>query len=201
MGKVIAGREGPVLGISSSIDLFEKLKYESARLQNGWHPYDAFNFLVTAWHLFHDWTRSDNSQALCRQKRNKDKLPPSMNLVLDVVRDLVNGSKHFQLDPGSASKRRVVEVHAGNEVGWYEYFFHEDIAGVTVEDHWYFSIRTLNNFVIRYFEWVFDDSSPVRDFPKDLDEAISYCNIANRKGGSKPELYLKGMKVRGEKEK
>jgi hypothetical protein len=51
----------------------------------------------------------------------------------------------------------------------------------------------LNNLVVRYFEWVFDDSSPVKDFPEDIQEAILYCNIADRKSGPSPELWLKGI--------
>lgn len=193
MGKVIAGRDGPVLGISSSVAMFEKLKYESSRLQVGWHPYDAFNFLLTAWHLFEDWTKSDDPRALCRMKRQRRRLPPPMNLALDVVRDLVNGSKHFQLTPDAAAKRRVGEVHAGDEVGFYEYFFHENLPAVTVENHWYFSIRVLNNLMMRYFEWTFDDSTPVEDFPGELLDAILYCNIANRCGGPSPAIWLLGI--------
>jgi hypothetical protein len=193
MGKLISGRNGPVLGIESSHDMYEKLKHDSLRLQKKWHPYDAFNFLVTAWHLFEDWTLSDDSRALCRLKRHRRRIPSSMNLVLDVVRDLVNGSKHFQLTKEAADKRRVGEVYTGNEVGYYEYFFHEDLPAVTVEDHWYFSIRVLNNLVIRYFEWVFDDSCPVKDFPDELEEAILYCNIANQKSGPSPKVWLLGI--------
>lgn len=200
MGKKMLDKDGPVLGISSSLDMYEKLKHESIRLQQEWHPYDAFNFLVTAWHLFEDWTNSDDPKALSRSKRHRKKLPTDMNLVLDTVRDLVNGSKHFQLNPEAANKRIVNEVHTGNEVGWYSYFFHEHILAVTVKDHWYFSVRILNNVVVRYFEWVFDDSSPVKDFPDELLEAIKYCNIANRKGGSPPGLWLKGIEnARGRK--
>lgn len=193
MGKVIADREGPVFGIDSSVAMFEKLKYESSRLQKRWHPYDAFNFLVTAWHLFEDWTKSDAPSALCRMKRQRRRLPDDMNFTLDIVRDLVNGSKHFQLTPDAAAKRRVGEVHTGDEVGWYEYHYHEDLPGVTVEDHWYFSIRVLHNLMMRYFEWVFDDSTPVKDFPCDLLDAILYCNIAKRPGGTSPAIWLLGI--------
>ncbi len=105
MSKAIAGNDGPVLGIESSLDMFEKLKFESLRLQLGWHPYDAFNFLVTAWHLFEDWPNSDDSRALCRMKRQRTRLPREINFVLDVVRDLVNGSKHFYLKTSAAKKR------------------------------------------------------------------------------------------------
>ena len=190
MGKVIAARDGPVFGIDSSAAMFEKLKHESSRLKQGWHPYDAFNFLVTAWHLFEDWTKSDDTRALCRMKRQRRRLPSSMNFILDIVRDLVNGSKHFQLTPDAAAKRRVGEVLTGEEVGFYEYCFHENLPAVTVEDHWYFSIRVLNNIMVRYFEWVFDDSTAVEDFPCDLLKAIQYCDIANRGGGPSPAIWL-----------
>ncbi len=193
MGKKITAREGPVLGIDSSAGMFEKLKHESSRLRQGWHPYDAFNFLVTAWHLFEDWPKSDDARALCRMKRQRQRLPLPMNFVLDVVRDLVNGSKHFHLTPNAAAKRRVDEVHTGEEVDFYEYLFHENLPGVTVEDHWYFSIRVLHNVMVRYFDWTFDDSIPVEDFPSELLEAILYCDIANRNEGSAPAVWLLGI--------
>ncbi len=195
MGKVLEGREGAVLGISSSDDMHAKLKFESARLKIKWHPYDAFNFLVTAWHLFEDWPKSDATSALCRIKRNRSRLPTQMNLVLSVVRDLVNGSKHFQLKPDAASKRRVGEVHTGEEVGFYEYLFHEDLPAVTVDHHWYFSIRVLHNIVISYFNWVFDDNIAHDDFPRDLLDAINYCNIPNRGGGPSPAIWM--MEIQG----
>ena len=125
-------------------------------------------------------------------KRQKARLPEPMILILDVVRDLVNGSKHFELDPGSASRRRVGEVHTGEEVGEYEFFFHEEIPAVTVEEHWYFSIRVLRNLLIRYFEWTFDDSTPVANFPAELLDAIFYCNIPARKGPT-PAIWLLGI--------
>jgi len=193
MSKIIDGREGPVFGIKSSADMFEKLKYESSRLQQGWHPYDAFNFLVTAWHLFEDWPKSDEPRALCRMKRQRSRLPSSMCFTLDVLRDLVNGSKHFQLNPDSVKKRRVTEVHTGKEVGLYELLFHEDLPAVTVDPNWYFSIRVLHNLTLRYFEWVFDDLTPVKEFPPDLLEAILYCDVANRGSGVSPAIWLLGI--------
>jgi len=172
--------------------MFDKLQFESSRLELGWNPYDAFNFLVTGWHLFEDWVKSEDPRALSRMKRQRKRLPEPMNLVLDVVRDLVNGSKHFELNPDAASKRRVCEVHTGEEVGFYEYFFHEEIPAVTVDVHWYFSIRVLRNLLIRYFEWVFDDSVPIAEFPRELLDAISYCNIATRSGPT-PAIWLIGI--------
>lgn len=189
MSKLISGRAGPVLGIESSIGMHQKLKYESSRLKDGWHPYDAFNFLVTAWHLFEDWTKSDYPAAQCRMKRQRRRLPTTMNLVLDVVRDLVNGSKHFELNSNATGKRRIGAVHSGEEVGFYEYLFHENLPAVTVDNNWYFSIRVLHNILMRYFEWVFDDAVLHDQFPIDLVDALEYCNILNR-GSSTPEVWL-----------
>ena len=81
----------------------------------------------------------------------------------------------------------------GDEVGHYEYYFHEDIPAVTVEENWYFSIRVLNNLVITYFEWTFNDSKQVVDFPDELLDAILYCNIAQRRSGESPFIWLQGI--------
>lgn len=194
MGKKLQDRDGPVFGISNSADLFEKLKRDSLNLCTDWNPYDAFNFLITAWHLHHDWVKSDHPNALSRIKRRKVNLPKEMNLVLDIIKDLGNGSKHFKLDPEPASKRQVSEVHTGSEVGWYEYFFHENLPAVTANGNWYFSIRVLHNIVMRYFYWVFDDTSDSKNFPNEIIEAISFCNIANRKSGATPEICLLNLK-------
>lgn len=194
MGKMITGNEGPILGIFSSRDMFKKLKFESASLKNDWkNPYVTFNFLVTAWHLATDWTFSDASNALCRMKRQRRRLPALMNLVLDVVRDIVNGSKHFHLKPDAVSKRRVTEVHTGEEMGFYEWLFHEHIPAVTVDGHWYFSTRILHNIVMRYFEWVFDDEAPLKQFPDELLDAIDYCHVGGRHGKSAPAIWLVGI--------
>ena len=163
--------------------MFEKLKFESLRLQKDWHnSYNTFNFLVTAWHLYHDWRASDHADTPSRIKRHFNQLPSEMQFVLDIVRDLVNGSKHFRLDTKAANKRRITETHTGKEVGWYKFFFHEKLPGVTVETNWYFSIRVLHNLVMKYFEWAFDETKLAKDFPIDLLEAILYCNIAKRTG-------------------
>lgn len=195
LSKQLDGREGPTFGLNSSRDLYEKLKHDSVRLSEGWHPYAAFDFLVTAWHLHHDWPKSDDSRDTARHKRRESKLPQEMILVLRAIQDLVNGSKHFQLDPQAAEKRRVQAVHTGKESSWYSYFFHENLPGVTVDTHWYFTIRVLHNLTMAYFDWVFEDAIPASDFPEELLAAIRYCNIAERKGGPSPTIWLKGIKT------
>ncbi len=184
MGKTITGNTGPTLGIETSADMYNKLKFESARLQKtGWNSaYDTFNFIVTAWHLYNDWTKSKDSSSLSKSKRNPNKLPESMLLVLSSVKDLCNGSKHLTLTPEAARKRQVNEVHTGEIQSWLAWFTQERIPGISVDVNWYFSIRVLHNIVMHYFEWVFDDEKPLKSFPPELSEAIIHCNLSQRNG-------------------
>ncbi len=116
-------------------------------------------------------------------------MPSEMNFVLNILQDLANSSKHVRLDRDSARKRKVDTVHDGNEVGFFEFFFHEDIPGISAGNS-YFSIRVLRNIVVRYFEWVFDDSAAVKDFPAEIIEAIQYCDASGQKSGPSPALWL-----------
>jgi hypothetical protein len=187
MGKIITGNQGPTLGISSSKDMFEKLKYESEHLKEDWkNSYVIFNFLVTAWHLFHDWPKSEEPLNPSRIKRQKTQLPSGMLLVLDIARDLTNGSKHFTLD----YKPQIEKIHDGREASYYSFFFHEDIPAVTAKTNWYFSIRVLHNILLHYFIWVFDDTIPAKNFPNEISEAILYCNIPQRPRGASPKIWL-----------
>lgn len=123
-------------------------------------------------------------------KRQARRLPSEMILVLEVVRDLVNGSKHFQLNPKAAGSRKITEIHTGDEVGFYEYLFQENLPGVTLDNGWYYSIRILRNLLVGYFDWVFDDSVSVENFPDELLDALQYCNIPNRRAGPSPRIWL-----------
>lgn len=189
MGKLLVGNDGPTLGITTSRDMFNKLKYDSQLLDNDLqNTYNAFNFVVTAWHLFNDWPKCEDKLNSSRIKRQETQIPQEMLLVLNVVRDLCNGSKHFILTNEAARKRVVGEVLTGREIGAYEYFFHETTPAVNTKDGFYLPIRVLNNIVISYFEWVFDDSIPVSKFPSEIIDAIKFCNIAKRTGPP-PEIW------------
>lgn len=189
MGKKLSGRDGATLGFVSSTDYYRKLLRDAEGLRGSWDAHDATDFLITSWHLFQDWSKSDPKTSLSRSKRNRAKLPAQMNLVLDITRDLVNGSKHFQLDQSSADKRKISEVHDGLEANWFSYFFHENVPAVTVEGGWYFSVRVLHNILLAYYHWVFDDNQPLQNFPVEILEAIDYCNIQTRKTGSVPRIW------------
>ncbi len=193
MGRKLHGKTGATLGLLSSNDYYNKFLRESEILKEEWNALDATNFLITAWHLFNDWIKSESKRTLTRTKRNRSNLPSQMNLVLDVTRDLVNGSKHFELDSRSVQNRKVTEVHDGLEAGWFSYFFHENIAGVSLEGGWYFSVRVLHNILVTYYEWVFDDSQLPKEFPKELLEAINYCNVKNRDKMPVPFIWAKHL--------
>lgn len=188
MDKGLTGRDGAVLGIDSCTDLYEKLKFEGERLGQEWHPYDAFNFVVTAWHLYNDWLPKDRTEKpkLTGKKTAREKLPQEMILVLDVLRDIANSSKHLQLELGSAEKRQVSETHNGEIDNHYSYFHHEGIPGVTTEGDYYFSIRKLRNICLAYFAWVFDDRLSASPFPGELLWDIWRCAAKNRVEGVLP---------------
>lgn len=195
MKKQLLDREGPVLRIASSKELYDKLKAEGDRLEGQWHAYDAFNFVVTAWHLYQDWLPGDRRSrpSLAAKKMDQRKLPKEMVLVLHALRDLANGSKHLQLKRESSESRVVSATHSGAIGDWWAYFFQERIPGVTVEDTYYFSIRKLRNIVLSYFDWVFDDSKSAALFPGDLLWIIWRCAPKNRdKAAIPPEGSIVG---------
>jgi hypothetical protein len=188
MDKKLSGLDGPVLQIATCMDLLEKLREDGRRLEGTWHPYDAFNFVVTAWHLQNDWLsqRGAPKPMLAAEKHLPKRLPPEMRLVLDVLRDLANGSKHQTLEQTAADKRVVAQLDSGRTAGYYSYYFRERMIGVTTTGGYIFSIRKLRNFSLAYFDWVFDDTRPVRPFPGELIWGIWRCNPANRVASAVP---------------
>ncbi|WOP16857.1 hypothetical protein [Ottowia sp. SB7-C50] len=192
MSKTISGRDGPTFGLENSLDVYNKLTFEAQRLRASWHPYDATNFLITAWHLVNpnDWPKSDPDFSVSRGKRDIAQLPIEMQRVLCVARDIANGSKHFQLKENSAKLRQVETVHSGHEVGWYQFFFMDRMPGVTVDEFWYFSVRALCNILMKYFEWVFDDELTPESFPEEIIRAIKYCHIPTRSTVSPPPSWI-----------
>lgn len=188
MDKKLSGRDGPVLQLATCMDLLDKLRKDGERLEGTWHPHDAFNFVVTAWHLQNDWLsqRAAPKPTLAAEKHLARRLPAEMKLVLDVLRDLANGSKHQTLEPDAARRRVISQVQSGQIADWYSWFFHENIPGVTTESGHYFSIRKLRNFTLAYFDWVFDDTKPVTPFPGELIWQIWRSNPANGDAAAVP---------------
>lgn len=187
---MITSESNHILGLSGCRDLFQKLTIEGQELGPNWNPYDCFNFVITAWHLYKDWIKADRLQAprLALNKIEKARTPAEMQLVLDALGDVANASKHVAPKTKNQSPKVVTATHGQLEPDFYSWFFHEDMPGVTVENR-YFSIRVLRNILLRYFSWVFDDSTSVEEFPAEILEAIAYCEVGTR-SGTGPPLWL-----------
>lgn len=185
MARTLAVGKGAVLGLSSSRDLYAKLQSDSARLTTDWGVYACFDFAVTAWHLQDDWVLSDPPKSPCRIKRGQTQRPKEMQLALDVIHDLANGSKHFHLDRRGQASRTITATRERKEAGWWPYLWHEDMPGVSVGSY-EFSIRVLRNIIMAYFDWVFDDATPVTAFPTQIKLTVQYCDISSRKAPFEP---------------
>lgn len=85
--------------------MYEKLKWEAQRLEDGWSVYDSFNFVVTAHHLYHDWIKNCGSP---EEKAKKCSLPEPAKMILQSIVDLSNGNKHWKLTNKETLERQVV---------------------------------------------------------------------------------------------
>lgn len=161
------------VGLGNCLDLYEKLKFESKRLQSNWHYYDFWNFAVTAWHLHYDWLDKDSHQRPVYSTRKKNHIPPNMCLVLNAVCDVANGSKHFYLRGKTEAKRVVGETHPPEIRDFQEWLYDEPISGITIESC-YINLRELDLIIMGYFEWVFDDAISIDSFPRNINELLNY---------------------------
>lgn len=149
-------------GLSTSCDLFAKLKYDAELLLKN-HPeteeglrleeYEAFNFFVTAWHLHKDWLGSDFMIKPVHSISKIETAHPHLREIRHAIRDIANGSKHFALN--EAAK---VSVGAREISSFYSYFFGPQYAIDTKSFH--FLMYELVGIVMDYFEWIFDDEVP-----------------------------------------
>ncbi len=83
-------------GFNTPRDLLEKLKRESARLEQKANGDNLFNFVTTAWHLGADWLRK--GPAKLSPTMEVDRLILVKNPLLQICRDINNASKHFTLN-------------------------------------------------------------------------------------------------------
>lgn len=149
-------------GLSTAYDLFGKLKHDRDLLlrqrrenkeEQQLEEYEAFNFFVTAWHLHHDWLRSDTIE---KPKHSAYKISiahTQLKEVRQAIRGIANGSKHFSLH-----EPPKVTVGPREISSYYSYFFGPQYAVDTKSFH--FLMYELVGIVMEYFEWIFDDESP-----------------------------------------
>ncbi|MCZ7625755.1 MAG: hypothetical protein M5R38_07855 [Candidatus Methylomirabilis sp.] len=95
--------------LTSPVDLFEKLRREAARLDQGVSADNVFNFAVTAWHLY-EWLKKKPGTWAPEQEADLDTIRKSE--YLQICRDIANASKHYSLTYTPTAKD-IVHVPGG----------------------------------------------------------------------------------------
>ncbi|MDP2143847.1 MAG: hypothetical protein Q8J80_06910 [Gallionella sp.] len=159
-------------GLETCLDMYEKLQWESQRLECGWSVYDTFNFVVTVNHLYVDWIRDCGSQ---EAKDKKAALPEFALLVMQAVVDLSNGAKHWQMTKDHSLKNQVITKAPERGINdWHAYFISGPMLYVEFGDY-KLSMRELRDQVLGYFKWIFVDGDS--DFPKTLQSQFEKCRV------------------------
>lgn len=186
MDRKLQALDGAYLGSSLLGDRHAYVKHLGAGLEPAFNDLDGETFVMWTWHLINDWIRNsdDPHHRLMRTKTSSRTLPEEARHFLDVLRDISNGSKHFSMKAAKAERRAVSKVHSGLTPGWYQFFFHERIPGITTELNYYFSLRMLRELSLEYLEWVFDDTIAAKPFPGELHWKIWICCVPHRNPGA-----------------
>lgn len=161
-------------GINNCRDLYDKLKFEHGRLKETMYKekYDVFNFIVTAYHLHDDWLNKDEEMRPKLANNKRGKAPREMIQITQAIKDLANGNKHMVLDKKSTEKMVVDTVHPPEiRSSYYSWFFGPHI-GISIGTT-YYSLPTLVDLIMSYFNWIFDDSIPADEFPANITESLT----------------------------
>lgn len=162
-------------GLETCQNMFDKLKWEAHRLEDGWNVYDTFNFVVTANHLYIDWIRDCGSQ---EAKKKKDLLPKLAKMVMQTIIDLSNGGKHWRMTNERSLSRQVITIAPERGINdWHAYFIAGSMVYVEFDDY-KLSMRQLRDLVLGYFQWVFEDEDVV--FPEELQDQLEACRIRRK---------------------
>jgi hypothetical protein len=163
----------PRLPLNNAEELFEKLKWEEARLLDGWGIYDSFNFVVTAYHLYYDWIKCGKAATQSQSDRAKSLTQEPLDL-FQAVADLANGSKHFILDHKGAKDRQVVtEVTDLTCAGWDSYIF-GDMVHIKFGIY-FLSMSEMSALVMKYLEWIIEGGSDKP--PIELSQSLAAMRI------------------------
>lgn len=156
-------------GLNDVKDLFEKLKFEGDRVSNNkHHPYDCFNFFVTALHLHNDWLKhSPNKRFELARKKNNNIKNIQMQNILDALKSIGNGTKHFILDTNKRKKSKVKSVSIPKIDSYYSLFSGVKQSSINIEGILH-TMQEFKGLIISFFEWVFDDSIPLDKFPTEI---------------------------------
>jgi hypothetical protein len=112
---------------------------------------ECFNFSVTAWHLYHDWIKKDlNLSQLAKSKHEGSKL--AMDPMMHALEVLANSNKHIKANKNQS----VVGTKYTEVTDWYT-FFKADFPTI-ITDTAEYPLWKIQEILIEYFEWVFDES-------------------------------------------
>lgn len=152
------------LALDTAEDMFDKLKWEEARLDESWDVYDSFNFIVTAHHLYVDWLRPDSATA--SQIARKDALPEEAKDVFRAVIDVSNGSKHWKMTNKRSLDAQVIVSMDRPVIGcYYAYFANKPMAYFRFKGY-ELSMAELSGFVMSYCDWILNGEG--QPFPAEL---------------------------------
>ncbi|MEC9364945.1 MAG: hypothetical protein VYC42_17130 [Pseudomonadota bacterium] len=158
----------PRLGLHTCEDLLEKLRWELHQLEKQWdNQFLAFNFAITANHLYADWIKSAGDQA---QRRRVNQLPDVGKKLFAVWRDVANASKHWELDQKSRTKQVVSEVSQPQISDWYAYLIAGPVLYLTVEGAKP-SLPELTGVTLKCLEWILEAKD--QEFPLDLEKTMN----------------------------
>ncbi len=99
--------------------------------------------------------------------------PEDMKEVINIARDIANGSKHFKLDAPSEEKRVVTEVHPAEIRDWHSYFFGPKPTISATKS--YYSVADLSYLITEYFKWIFNDSESAKHIPESIEKHLDRC--------------------------
>ncbi len=158
----------PRLGLHTCEDLLEKLRWEHGLLEKQWDSqFLAFNFAITANHLYADWIKSAGNQA---QRSRVNQLPGIGKKLFTVWRDVANASKHWKLDKKNRERQVVSEVSQPQIGDWYAYFIAGPVLYLTVEGAKP-SLPELAEVTLKCFEWILESKD--QDFPLELEKTMN----------------------------
>jgi hypothetical protein len=156
-------------GFNSAYDVFEKLKRDAEKLRESPLSKDeCFNFVITAWHLHHDWMKKDvNLSQLAIAKHEKSKsVMKSMMHALEVV---ANASKHIT----ARNNKNVKDTKLVEQLDYYSYYKSSFFPAI-ITDKAEYTLWKLQQIMVAYFEWIFDESETNADeMPGPLSELIN----------------------------
>jgi hypothetical protein len=162
------------LQLENADDLFSKLQWERARLEEGWSVYDSFNFVVTAHHLYVDWLKIENG-ATKESVAKKAQLPDDIKIVFQAAIDLSNGSKHWKLTNKRSLENQVVTNVEGPVIGdWWAYCFGGPMVYIDF-DGYSTSMMEFSELIVGSLAWIFDKSDT--PFPAKLTEWLARLKL------------------------